>query len=215
MGGGVWGVLTVGHSKASPTRVPPSAASSLSGATPYAARAGPGGTKILTETVDPLILTVPESWMAPAADVRTLPGVLDHFAGQVPALASSLDAQIPVAEKSAIRLFAYQPAVPHAFVSVVSFAAPSAKPLTKSAVDAVVAIDRARVPNAPVSEVDLAVGPALKTDTSVVVQKQPVAIEQLIFNAGGRSILVEMVSETVTGGPPPVFALIAQSLRLS
>ncbi|MDQ1394038.1 MAG: hypothetical protein QOF30_3015, partial [Acidimicrobiaceae bacterium] len=58
------------------------------------------------------------------------------------------------------------------------------------------------------------VGAALKLNFSLVSQNRPVVVEVLILIAGGRSLVVEMVSETTTVGVPAVFDQIAQSLRL-
>src|SRR5580693_8339876 len=118
------GVLVLRHADRASTPaavVPVAVAPPVTTTVPYAARAGPDGTKVLTETVDPLILSVPAGWMTPAADPLTLPKVLDQFAAQAPPLATALQAEGQVEQKAAIRLFAYQPTTPSAFVSVISF----------------------------------------------------------------------------------------------
>jgi hypothetical protein len=208
---GVATALTRHHSgpaAAKPVRAP--APVSL---TPYAPRPGPNGTKILTETIDPLSLAVPGDWMAPAADQQTLPGELDAFAARAPALAAILHTESDYAHRAAIRIFAYQPMVPFAFVSVLSYASPSTKSLTADSVAAVAAASRKKKPTgAALSGVELPIGPALKVDSSMVSKKQTLVVELVTLVAGGRTTLVLMVSETNVPAIPQVFDQIARSL---
>jgi len=181
----------------------------------YFARPGANGTKVLTETVDPLSLAVPDSWTAPAADPLTLPGVLDQFATQAPALAGVLQDEGQVEQKAAIRLFAYQPASPSAFVSVISFSSPTTKPFTAASIAAIVALAKKKTSSIAVTGVQLAVGDVLQLNSSAVVQNQPVVVEILVLVAAGRTMQIEMVAETNVAQVPPVFAQIEASLRIS
>jgi hypothetical protein len=207
-------VLALRHSKASSTTVQPPTPVVAPTTLPYSARPGPNDTKILTEPVDPLTLAVPSSWTSPSADPLTLEDEINRFAGDAPALEALLKAEGAVAGKSAIRLFAYQPVAPHAFVSVISFSTPGVKDLSAASVNAISAAAKLKIKNVAVSGVQLPVGPALKLDSSLVSHKQPVVVETLVLIVGGRSLLIEMVSETNTAGVPVVFDQIAQSLRL-
>ncbi len=179
----------------------------------YDPRPGPGGTKILTDPVDVLSLAVPNSWRTPASDALTLPKEIDNFAGQAPPLAALLQAEGLVAQKSAIRLFAYQLA-PSAFVSVVSFSSPAATPPTQSGIDAIVALARKKTSNVAVSGVRLPVGQVIKLDSTLTSQNQHIVVEVLVLVAGGRTMQIQMVSQTDAAAIPPLFDQIAQSLRL-
>ncbi|MGH9124352.1 MAG: hypothetical protein ACRDZ8_06450, partial [Acidimicrobiales bacterium] len=154
---------------------------------PYTARPGPGGTTVLTESVDPLTLSVPDSWHAPAADPFSLPPVINAFAAQAPALASPLQSVVALETKSGIRLFAYAPAPPYAFVSVISFSSPSAKPYTPESIAAIEALAQKQPSGLTVGGESLPVGEVLDLRSSVVVQKQDVAIEILVLIEGGRT----------------------------
>jgi hypothetical protein len=182
---------------------------------PYGARPGPKGTKILTETVDQLTMAVPSGWMTPAADQQTLPGQIDAFAQQSPPLTALLQAEAQVASEAAIRLFAYQPAAPAMFVSVVSFSSPDVKALTSTAVAAIIALSKKKTSSVAVGSAHLPVGLVVTLNSSYVSQKQPLVIEDLVLIVAGRTLLVEMVAETDVAGVPPLFGQIAQSLRLS
>jgi hypothetical protein len=179
----------------------------------YNARPGPGGTVLLTEPVDPLTLAVPAGWTSPAADGQ-LTDAIDLFAVQAPALAVLLRAEAQVATKAAVRLFAYQAATPNAFVSVVSFSSPGAAALTPASVAAVVAAAK-RSKNVAVGGVALPAGQALTLESSLVSQNKHVVVQVVVLVASGRTIEVEMVSETSAAGTPPLFDQIAQSIRLS
>jgi hypothetical protein len=209
---GVVGALR--HAKASSTTVRSPNAVVVPTTLPYSARPGANGTKILTEAVDPLTLSVPESWKSPPAVPLTLHDEINGLAQDAPALQGLLQAEAKVAGKSAIRLFAYQPVAPHALVWVTSFSAPGTKDLTADGVDALATAVRRRSTNLTVTGVQLPVGSVLKLDSSLVVDKQAVAVETLILTSGGRFLLVEMVSETNSAGVPAIFDQIAQSLRL-
>jgi hypothetical protein len=179
---------------------------------PYNARPGPGGTKVLTELVDPLTLSVPGSWISPAADA-SLADAIDQFGPQAPPLAGLLHAESLVASKSAIRLFAFQPEAPHVFVSVVSFSTPAATPLTPAAVAVIVARAKKLTQNVAVVGVQLPVGQVVQLQSSFVSQNTHLVVEVLVLIAGGRTLEIEMVSETDVAAIPPVFDQIAQSLR--
>ena len=210
--GGVATVLTRHHS--GPAAAKPVRSAAPVSLTPYASRPGPNGTKILTETIDPLSLAVPSDWMAPAADQQTLPGALDAFAAQAPALAAILHTESDYAHRAAIRIFAYQPVTPFAFVSVLSYASPSTKPLTAESIAAVTAASKQKKKptGAALSGVELPIGPALKVDASMVSKKQTLVVELVTLVAGGRTTLVLMVSETNVPAIPQVFDQIARSL---
>lgn len=181
---------------------------------PYTARPGPGATTVLTESVDPLTLSVPNTWHAPAADPFSLPAVVNAFAAQAPALASPLQSVAALESKSGIRLFAYLPVPPYAFVSVVSFSSPGAMPYTPASVTAIEALAANHPSGVAVSGEALPAGEALDLRSSTVVQNQGVAIEILVLVASGRTIEITMVGETDTAAFPPVFQQIAQSLLL-
>jgi hypothetical protein len=182
----------------------------------YGARPGPNGTKLLTETIDPLTLAVPGGWVTAATDQLTLPSEIDNLAAQAPPLAALLKIERQAAVKSAIRVFAYQPTAPPSYISVVSLSSPGVAPLTAASASALVALaNKQKTPNAVASGAQLPVGQVVKTDSTLVVQKQRVAVEDLIVITAGRTILVEMVTETSTATTPPLFAQIAQSLSLS
>lgn len=180
---------------------------------PYGARPGPKGTKILTESVDPLTLAVPAGWTAPPPDELSLPRQIDAFGVQAPPLAALLHAESQVAAEAGIRLFAYRSA-PAIFVSVVSFSSPGIKVLTPASVAAIVAEAHKKPSSIAVSGARLPVGLVIKLDSSYVSQAQPIVIEDVVLNAGGRTLLIEMVAETNVAGVPAVFGQIAQSLRL-
>lgn len=208
---GVAVVLTRSHS---PSPSPSAAAvAPVSSTEPYGARPGPNGTKILTETIDPVTLAVPNSWKTPVADAQTLPAELDAFGAQAPSLAAILHTEADFAGKSAIRLFAYQPVKPFAFVAVTSYATPGATPLTPDLVTAAVAGTRKKSPGSAVSGVQLPLGLALKVDTSLVSQKQPVVLEFLVLVVSGRRVIILLVSETNVPALPQVFEQIASSVR--
>jgi hypothetical protein len=208
---GVTTVLTRRHS--GPNTAKPVRAAAPVSLPPYAPRPGPNGTKILTETIDPLSLAVPSDWMAPPADQQTLPGELDAFAAKAPALAAILHTEADYAHRAAVRIFAYQPVTPFTFVSVLSYASPSTKSLTAESVAAVVAASKKTKPTgAALSGVELPIGPALKTDSSMVSKKQTLVIELVTLVAGGRTTLVLMVSETNVPAIPQIFDQIARSL---
>jgi hypothetical protein len=181
---------------------------------PYNPRPGPGGTRILTEPVDVLSVAVPNGWRSPATDALTLPGEINQFAAQAAPMAALLTAESKVAEKSAIRLFAYQPVAPNAFVSVVSFSSPGATAPSQSAIDAIVALAKKKTSNVAVSGVKLPVGQVIKLDSTLVSDGHHLVVEVLVLVAGGRTIQIQMVSETDVVGIPPLFDQIAQSLRL-
>jgi hypothetical protein len=180
----------------------------------YNPRPGPGGTKILTEPVDVLSLAVPSNWRSPSSDALTLPKEIDNLAAQAPPLAALLQAEGSVAEKSAIRLFAYQPAAPSAFVSVVSFSSPGATAPTQSGIDAIVALAKKKTANVAVSGADLPVGRVIKLDSALTSQNQHIVVEVLVLVAAGRTMQIQMVSETDAAGVPPLFDQMAQSLHL-
>lgn len=180
---------------------------------PYSAHAGPNGTVDLTESVDQLTLSVPATWKAPAADPVTLTKVVMAYEAQAPALASPLQAVADVENESGIRLFAYQPAPPHAFVSVTSFSSPTAKPFTPSLVAAIEALAAKRTKGVAVGGQPFPAGEALTFKTSTVVQNQPVVVEIYIWVEGGRTVEVQLVSETNVAGFPPLFDQIAASVR--
>jgi hypothetical protein len=205
---------TLTRHRSRPAAAKPVRAAAPASLTPYAARPGPNGTKILTETIDPLSLAVPSDWTAPAADQLTLPGELNAFAAQAPALATILHTESEYAHRAAIRLFAYQPVTPFAFVSVLSYASPSTKSLTAESVAAVAAASMKKKPKGTVlSGVELPIGPALKVDSSMVSKKQTLVVELVTLVADGRTTLVLMVSETNVPAIPQVFDQIARSLR--
>ncbi len=209
---GVVGALR--HSKPSLTTVQSPNPVLVPTTLPYSARPGPNDTRILTEPVDPLTLAIPNSWKSPAADPLVLHDELARFAQDAPALDGLLQAVVTLDGKSAIRLFAYQPVAPHAFVSVTSFSTPTQKDLTASVVDTLAGAAKVRTRGAAVSGVQLPVGSALKFNFSLVSQNRPVVVEVLMLILGGRSLVVEMVSETTTVGVPALFDQVAQSLRL-
>jgi hypothetical protein len=209
---GVVGALR--HSRASSTTVRAPNPVVVPSTLPYSARPGPNDTRILTEPVDPLTLAVPNSWKSPAADPLVLNDELARFAQDAPALAGLLQAVVTLEGKSAIRLFAYQPVALQAFVLVTSYSTPTQKDLTAAVVDTLAGAAKVRTKGAAVSGVQLPVGAALKLNFSLVSQNRPVVVEVLILIAGGRSLVVEMVSETTTVGVPALFDQIAQSLRL-
>lgn len=211
----IGGAVAVRRSGASSTPSPPVEVPVATTPVPYQARPGPKGTKVLTEMVDELTLAVPAGWKSPAADGQTLPGVIDAFAQQALPLASLLQAERQVEAKSAIRLFAYQSEAPYTFVSVISLSSPGAKTLTASGVAAVVAVSKQRASNVAMSGQHLPVGEVLEVDSSFVSQAQPVVVEDLVLVVAGRTVLIQMVSETNVAGRPAVFAQIAQSLRLN
>jgi hypothetical protein len=207
------GVLVLRHSDRSPTPGRSPAALTVPTTAAYNARPGPGGTRLLTEPVDPLTLAVPVGWTSPPAD-GTLSDAINSFAGQAPALAVLLRAEAQVAVKAAVRLFAYQAGAPNAFVSVVSFSAPGAAALTPASIAAIMKASQKLSKNVAVSGVQLPAGQALKLDSSLVSQKKHVVVEVVVLVSGGRTIEVEMVSETSVAGIPPLFAQLAQSIRL-
>ncbi|HEX3425719.1 MAG TPA: hypothetical protein VHT30_06275 [Acidimicrobiales bacterium] len=180
---------------------------------PYSAHTGPGATIVLTESVDPLTLAVPASWRTPAADPVTLTKVVMAYEAQAPALGAPLQAVIDVEKESGIRLFAYQPAAPHAFVSVISFSSPTAKPFTPSLVAAAEALAAKKTKGVAVAGQALPAGEALTFKTSTVVQNQPVVVEIYIWVEGGRTVEVQLVSETNVAAFPPLFDQIAASVR--
>ena len=180
----------------------------------YQARPGPNGTKLLTEPVDPLTLAVPASWTTAVADEITLPDDINRFAQQAAPLAALLQAQQPTAVKGGIRLFAYQPTAPQAFVMVLSSYSPGAAPLTAAEVNAVASAAK-KTPNATLTGATLPVGQVLKADQTAVAQKQRVAVEVIYIGSPDRVIVVEMATVTTTAGPPALFAQIAQSISLS
>ncbi|HEX3542073.1 MAG TPA: hypothetical protein VHT75_16695 [Acidimicrobiales bacterium] len=177
----------------------------------YSPRGGPGGTTILTETVDPLSVAVPNGWKAVPADAQTLPTRIDDFAKQAPSLATLLQAQSAAAVKAAIRLFAYRPAPPFAFISVLSYSSPGAVPLTPATVTAVVAAAK-KVPNVALSGEQLPVGEVLKFDSSPATGGQHLVVEVRILVSAGRTLLIEMASEVSAAGIPPLFGQLATSL---
>jgi hypothetical protein len=209
---GVATVLTRGHTGHSPPAAVAPVATPVQSAEPYAARPGANGTKTLTETIDPVSLAVPEDWKTPVADAQTLPADLDAFGTQAPSLASILHTEADFAGKGAIRLFAYRPTSPFAFVSVTSYAQPSAAPLTPDLVAAAVAAAKKKSRGAAVSGVQLPLGLAIKVDTNFVSQKQPVVVEFLVLVQSGRRLIILLVSETNVPALPQVFDQIAQSL---
>ncbi len=214
---GAAGVLVRHHSSGPPATVRSPATVTVPPTTLlYGARSGPNATKLLTETIDPLTLGVPNTWVTAASDQLTLPGEIDNFAAQAPPFAGLLKVERQAAVKSAIRMFAYQPSAPPAYVSVVSMSSPGVAPLTPAAASALVALaNKQKTPNAVVSGVQLPIGQVVKSDSTLVVQKQRVAVENLIVIVTGRTILVQIVTETATTATPPLFAQIAQSLSLS
>ena len=177
----------------------------------YSPRRGPGGTTILTETADPLSVAVPNSWTAVPADAQTLPAKIDDFAKQAPSLATLLPAQSAAAVKAAVRLFAYRPAPPFAFISVISYSSPGAVPWTAATVAAVVAATK-KVPNVALSGEQLPVGEVLKIDSSPVAGGQHLVVEVRILVSAGRTVLIEMASEVSAAGIPPLFGQLATSL---
>lgn len=187
----------------------------------YAPRPGPGGTTILTEPVDLISLAVPRGWNAISADSNTLPLALNNLAQQMPPLAALLQAESTVAAKAAIRLFAYQPDAPYAFLSVISFSSPSAQLLTPANVAAAVAASKKLSSGAVVSGAQLPLGLALQLDSSEVSENQHVVSELLILVVAGgrlgptRTVMLQMVSGVTAAGVPPVFAQIAKTLRPS
>ena len=221
---GAFGVVDVAsrrHPRASsaalrrPAPVPAPVVSSVPPTTQvYQARPGPNGTKLLTEPVDPLTLAVPTSWTAAAADEITLPDDITRFAQQAAPLAALLQAQKLTAVKGGVRLFAYQPTAPQAFVMVVSSYSPGAAPLTASGVSAMVSATK-KTPNVAVTGATLPVGQVLKVDQTSVAQKQRVAVEAIYVGSPDRLIVVEMAAVADTAGPPALFAQIAQTISLS
>lgn len=208
-------VATIGVGVALTRRHGASPAVQAVGAVPttiaYSPRRGPGGTTILTETVDPLSVAVPNGWTAVPADAQTLPGRVDDFARQAPSLATLLQAQSVNAVKAAIRLFAYRPSPPFAFISVLSYSSPGAVPLTPDTVAAVVAATK-KVPNVALSGEQLPVGEVLKLDSSPVVSGQHLVVEVRVLVSAGRTLLIEMASEVTAAGIPPLFGQLATSL---
>jgi hypothetical protein len=180
----------------------------------YNARPGPGGVRLLTEPVDLLTLAVPSSWQTPAPDPLKLPALIAGLAAQAPPLTRLLQAVAQQSQLAGVRLFAFQPMAPQAFVSVVSFSSPGIVTPTPAVVDALAAQARKKSPNLGVSAVQLPVGRVLKLDSVVTTQKQPVAVEVLVIYAGGRTMEIEMVAETTSAQVPPVFDQIAHSLHL-
>jgi hypothetical protein len=210
--GGVHALLQAGGSP--PPITPPLVLPTVPITVPYFARSGPNGTTILTDAVDLLTLAVPAAWKTPAADQSTLVGQLNQFAAQTPSLAPPLQSEIQAASEFAIRVFAYQPVAPHTFISIISFASPGINALTPASAAVEVAAAKTKSPNVAVSAVQLPVGTVLQLQSSYVSQNQPVVAEELVLISGGRTMLIEMVSETDVASYPPVFAQIAQSLRL-
>ena len=214
---GAAGALVRRHSGAKPAPVGTPATVTIPPTTLlYGARPGPNGTKLLTETIDPLTLAVPSGWVTAATDQLTLPAEIDRLAALALPLAGLLKVERQAAVKSAIRVFAYQPTAPPSYVSVVSMSSPGVVPLTPASASALVALaNRQKASNAVATSAQLPVGQVVKSDSTLVVQKQRVAVEDLVVIITGRTILVEMVTETSTTAPPPLFAQIAQSLSLS
>jgi len=210
---GVATVLTRGHTSHSPANPVTPVAVPAASTEPYAARPGPNGTRILTETIDPVVLAVPDDWKTPVADAQTLPADMDAFGAQAPSLKSILHTEADFAGKGAVRLFAYRPVKPFAFVSVTSYATPSAAPLTPQLVAAAVSAARRKSRAAAVSGVQLPLGLAIKVDTSLVSQKQPLVVEFLVLVQSGRRLIILMVSETNVPALPQFFDKVAQSLR--
>jgi hypothetical protein len=144
----------------------------------------------------------------------TLPDQIAKVAQQAPALAVLLQAEGQVAVKQAVRLFAYQPDPPHTFVSVLSFSSPGAKSPTPSDIDAIAAEASKKSASVAVSGQKLPVGEVIKLNSSLVSQNQHIVVEVLVLIAGGRTMEIQLVSETNVAAIPPVFDQIAQSLRL-
>jgi hypothetical protein len=192
----------------------PAASTTVPVTVPYGATAGPQGTKILTERVDPLRLAVPAGWLTPSPDQETLPVQIDAFAQQAPPLASLLYAEGHVATEAAIRVFAYQPTAPAMFVCVVSYSTPGSKALTPAAAAAVVTALQRKPSKVGVTSAQLPAGSVVELYSAFVSQKQPVLVEDVLLVATGRTMLIEMVGETNGVSPPAVFGQIAQSLRL-
>jgi hypothetical protein len=181
----------------------------------YAPRRGPGGATILTEPVDLVTLAIPPGWKSLSADQNTLPDALAKLEGQMPSLASLLQAEAVIAAKAAIRLFAYQPVAPFAFLSVISYSTPSAHPLTPAVVAASVEVSKKFTSGVAVSGVQLPLGEALQLESSQVSQNQHLVSDLLIVVVAGRTVMLQMVSGVTAPGVPTVFSQIAQTLRPS
>lgn len=181
----------------------------------YTPRRGPGGTTILTEPVDLVSLAIPRGWKALSPDENTLPNALGALGRQMPPMASLLQAEAVVAAKAAVRLFAYQPSAPYAFLTVISYSSPSATPLTPAVVAASVAASKKLTSGVAVSGEQLPLGEALRLDSTVSSQNQHLVSELLILVVASRTLMVQMVSDVSTPGIPAVFSQIARSLRPS